>query len=194
ESAPARKWLEVGIAIALFCTIVVQTPEILKWIPPRKMENVPSKWGELFGWQQMGKTLFDRQTEVGPDAPVFGSNYENASEAEFYMTGQPDCWTLASDRPTAFDDFPGRPDIGLLQHLIYIRNMKPDRLPGPLPEVLTNDFPHIDYGDFYGLQFHRLLRVRQIVVASRGLVPMIFTPPATQPAPTTLPTSNPKVP
>lgn len=194
ESLPARKWLETGIAVALVCTIVVQTPEIMNWIPKNRMESIPDKWGELFGWRQLGRTLSDRQSQIGPDAPVFASNYENASEAEFYMTGQPDCWTLGSDRPTAFDDFPGRPDLGLLRHLIYVRNAKPDKPNGPLPDILTKSFPHLDLGDFYAFQFGRVLRMRQIVVASRGFEPMIIMSPATQASPVTQPTPNPKAP
>ena len=104
----AMKWTRLGCAVALGITIVMHAPELL--YHTHLVRPLPRKLNEMFGWREMGTTIF----KVGGRLPVVCNTHEDAGEASFYLPGQPTVWCVSlgpNSRPTSFDYLPGGPDL-----------------------------------------------------------------------------------
>lgn len=150
-------WARLGIIIAAVMMVIAQLPEIMLLVPNRLVANIPNPWEEMFGWRDCGRAL----GELSQGAPVFCTSYENASEASFYMPGQPQVWTLDTSRPTEFDYFPGRPDPASLQKLVCVTRAAAQQ---DIPEELRS-FAHTTTQSWQTTALRRTVRKRQFIIA-----------------------------
>jgi hypothetical protein len=113
----------------------------------------------MFGWENYGRALGKRAKGGG----VFCTSYENAAEAAFYMPGRPEVWTIATDRPTAYDFFGGRPEAASLERVVCVTRA------GALtdvPEELRG-FATITIESWQTTALDRVVRRRRFIIAQR---------------------------
>jgi hypothetical protein len=154
-------WAKAGVIVALVMTIGMQLPEVVWSINPK----IPSpQWDRLFGWRELAADV----DQSRGNSPVYAEDYEYASEMSFYMKGQPETYMLNWwHRPTAYDYFPGRPDIDQLDRFLIVKKITRD---GPLPagaklqQGFTADRAIVDPGD---KQFNHSVRQSEIIVATK---------------------------
>jgi hypothetical protein len=152
-------WARVGVVVAAAATVVGHVPEVIELIPVERMPTIPSRWEDMFGWRDMAAEL----DEVGGGAGIYCTSYENAAEAEFYMAGHPQVWTVDSDRPTEFDFLPGRPDPPSLNQVVYVTRFSPETgVPADL-----RDFSSVAMQPWATEALGRLVRRRWIIVAKK---------------------------
>ena len=83
----------------------------------------PNKLNDFYGWREMAHAV-DR-ARFG--APIVAGRHQDAAELAFYLPGQPDVWVFSlrdtaghlDNRATAFDYFPGRPDISANRRVLF---------------------------------------------------------------------------
>ncbi len=69
------------------------------------------------GWKQFGQAL----GKAADGVPVICNRHQDAGEAAFYMTSQPDVWCdSVGSRITAFDFFDRQPDYNEIPKLIFV--------------------------------------------------------------------------
>ena len=161
RAKPAR----LGIAIAAAAMLIGHLPESIYLIPNRFLSNIPNPWEEMFGWRDYGQELdaISLDPATGIHLPVFATSYENAAEASFYMTGHPEVWTLNTDRPTAFDYFPNRPDLSSLGNVVCVTRLSATE---DVPDALRG-FKQMNIIHWQTTALGRVVRRRQLVVAQR---------------------------
>jgi len=100
------KWIQIGCMVAVPITFFVNVPEA-PWelgLVSSLKHPMPRKLVEMSGWREMGRFL-DKESR---GALVVCATHEDAGEAAFYMTGQPEVWCASvgpDSRPTSFDYF-----------------------------------------------------------------------------------------
>jgi hypothetical protein len=147
----------VGVAAAAM--VVGQLPEIVRLVPVRMLASIPSRWEDMFGWENYGRALGDRAN----GATVYCTSYENAAEAGFYMPGRPEVWTISTDRPTAYDFFDGRPDLASLARVLCVtRAGASDDVPKEL-----RGFANISRESWQTTALDRVVRRRRFIIAQR---------------------------
>jgi 4-amino-4-deoxy-L-arabinose transferase-like glycosyltransferase len=105
-------WVRFGCIVALCCTLVALIPELIWWIGPDRLQAK-----EMFGWQQYATIV--QQLRRG-DA-LACNDYQPASELSFYLPGRPEIFSMnIRSRPSAFDYFPGRPDLASIDRLLFV--------------------------------------------------------------------------
>jgi 4-amino-4-deoxy-L-arabinose transferase-like glycosyltransferase len=151
-------WLRTGLITAICFTIALHLPEVLWTIAP----NIRQKsFEQNFGWRELAGAVH----AVDPSATVYCDTYENAAELSFYLPGRPQAWTLCVDRPTMFDDLPGRPDLASLDSLVFVSSgTRTDDSP---PIACLDAFPHQSITAFEPRVCGHRIRQRVIVVARR---------------------------
>jgi 4-amino-4-deoxy-L-arabinose transferase-like glycosyltransferase len=154
---PPMRWTRIGLIVAAVAMVIGHLPEIVELVPVRLMANIPNPWEEMFGWREMGTALDQRSA----GATVYCTSYENASEAAFYMAGRPSVWTIDTDRPTAFDFFPGRPDPASLEKVVCVTRVGSD-----VPLALKS-FSWLAVEPWHASALGRRVRPRQLIVAER---------------------------
>src|SRR5205807_5645277 len=108
-----RRWLKLGIAIALVVTLILHVPQLL-W---QTHLPAPRKLDELAGWRVWGAEL-DR---IAAGAPVLCNRHQDAAEAAFYMPGQPDVWASSEgSRMTAYDFMPSPPPYKSAPRILFM--------------------------------------------------------------------------
>jgi hypothetical protein len=118
-------WVRFGCIVALCCTLVALIPELIWWIGPDRLQAK-----EMFGWQQYATIV--QQLRRG-DA-LACNDYQPASELSFYLPGRPEIFSMnIRSRPSAFDYFPGRPDLASIDRLLFVGKV----------EDLTDQYPHV---------------------------------------------------
>jgi len=153
------QWLGIGLAVAAGAMVIGQVPEIVLLIPTRMLATIPSRWEDMFGWQDYGRALGDRAGA----ATVYCTSYENAAEAAFYMPGRPEVWTISTDRPTAYDFFAGRPDPASLARVLCVtRAGASDDVPTEL-----RGFANISREPWQTTALDRVVRRRRFIIAQR---------------------------
>jgi len=161
----AQRWFPVAIIVAAVMAVGAQIPEMIELVPTRILPNIPSTWEDLFGWREMGREL----DELCIGGVVYCTTYENAGEASFYMSGHPDVWMMDSDRDTAFDFFPGRPDPASLGLVVCVRNLR--RTPGPEgplpPELKAAGLDKIEIVHWQASALGRVVRRREFLLAEK---------------------------
>jgi 4-amino-4-deoxy-L-arabinose transferase-like glycosyltransferase len=153
------KWMGIGLAVAAGAMVIGQVPEIVELVPTRILATIPSRWEDMFGWENYGRALGKRAKGGG----VFCTSYENAAEAAFYMPGRPEVWTIATDRPTAYDFFGGRPEAASLERVVCVTRA------GALtdvPEELRG-FATITIESWQTTALDRVVRRRRFIIAQR---------------------------
>lgn len=160
--------LRLGATVALVGTIAIHFPAVLARMHVPKMD-------EVFGWKELGKQL--DQLTFG--APLVTTRHQDAGEAAFYMTGQPDVWCvdLGTSRPNAFDYFPNPPDFNTMPGVYFMGS----------PRNATI------FAERYGMHvesFHDLIIIKPGKPRKRRIALIVRRPAAmdtTQPAPATQP-------
>jgi hypothetical protein len=164
-------WLRRGMIVAGCMAAAIQIPDLaLIATPPRW--KVTRKFTELFGWREMA-----RQVEgISQGDPVFCSMYETAAELSFYMTGQPDTFVTGSDRATASDDFPNRPDLASprITRLVYVGANPNVQSPPEIVGAGFDQYPRMGI-DLRVERDGYLIRDRGALVAQKGPKPPTTT-------------------
>jgi 4-amino-4-deoxy-L-arabinose transferase-like glycosyltransferase len=171
-----RGLLRLGAIVALVGTVAIHFPEVLARM------NVP-KMDEVFGWRELGKQL-DLKTF---GAPLVTTRHQDAGEAAFYMSGQPDIWcvTLGDSRPTSFDFYPNPPDFHEMPAVWLMGSPKKAQM----------------FADQYGMHIERIEnltifkpgkpRTRRIILLTQGPpLPTATMPATTLPVPATAPSTS----
>jgi hypothetical protein len=167
RAKPAKDWLRLGLIVAVCGTVLLHGPEVLwavaPWVRVKNFE-------EQFGWRQLASQVdaAKREADLANDpsaTPVFCDTYQMASELSFYLSGQPQVWTLSVDRPTMLDYLPGRPDPGTQSRLVFVRSglhtASTPRVPG------LAEFTNQTAIDFNQHVLKHVLRQCTIIVAKR---------------------------
>jgi 4-amino-4-deoxy-L-arabinose transferase-like glycosyltransferase len=122
-------WTRFGCILALCCTLVAMFPELIWWIGPDRLQAK-----EMFGWRQYAATV--QQLRDG-DA-LAANDYQPAAELSFYLPGRPEIFSMnIRSRPSAYDFFPGRPDLASINRLLFIGKL----------DDLADQFPHVQRVD-----------------------------------------------
>jgi 4-amino-4-deoxy-L-arabinose transferase-like glycosyltransferase len=161
EEARAQlwRWVGIGVGVAGAAMVIGQVPEIVRLVPVRMLASIPSRWEDMFGWEDYGRALGDR----ADGATVYCTSYENAAEAAFYMPGRPEVWTISTDRPTAYDFFDGRPDLASLARVLCVtRAGASDDVPKEL-----RGFANISRESWQTTALDRVVRRRRFIIAQR---------------------------
>jgi len=158
-------WVTKGVALGLAGAVVLHVPEMIRLVPVRWMEKIPSRWEEAFGWKDFGKEM-DALNAAGE---LYCTSYEYASEASFYMRGNPQVWLIATDRPTAYDYFPGRPLPASLGRVVCVTRA------GSAAEADLTDIPdeiksfsHVEARFWNTTALGRVVRRRRLIIATQG--------------------------
>jgi 4-amino-4-deoxy-L-arabinose transferase-like glycosyltransferase len=151
-------WTRIGLIVAAVGLVIAHLPETLELIPAHRLSTIPGPWDAMFGWADYGRALDAR----ADGAAVFCTSYENAAEASFYMTGRPDVWTIDTNRPTAYDYFPGRPDLQSLEKVVCVTRAATNKVPREL-----SGFPQIKMEQWQTTALGRTVRPRQFIFAQR---------------------------
>ena len=122
EQSPGASdgWLKGGCRLAAAFTVVLYVigfPAITAAIL-RLPFNKPHNLKDLAGNREEARELARQAASF--NAPVVCNHYQDASEAAFYMPGQPDVWCDGiGARPTAFDYFDDQPDFAPIPRILW---------------------------------------------------------------------------
>ncbi len=148
--AKRKGLLSLGWKIALVFTVIAHIPELALMAHIR---IVPAN--DVFGWQQLAQWVDDSND----GAPVFCSNYQNAAELSFYLKGQPEVWSVNTDRRSnAYDYFDDKPDLEDLDRVAFV---------GGQESIVDRYFPTLRSADLKVSRFGQPIRTRTLTLADR---------------------------
>ena len=115
---PRVFWAELALIVALVMTVVMHAPALVWKVAPSI--STP-QWDHLYGWSELARNGVEPMRQ---DSPIFGADYEYASELSFYLPDKPQVWPLADQtRKTAFDFFGGQSDPQSYARVVLVRRI-----------------------------------------------------------------------
>ncbi|MDQ2686362.1 MAG: glycosyltransferase family 39 protein [Armatimonadota bacterium] len=92
--ARRRVWPGVCLGFAGLMAAVALFPGLLYGLGVKFHKPSQDRTNELYGWRTLATRVAQEEAIVGGNPFVFGTNYRMPSEAAFYLTGQPQTYSL----------------------------------------------------------------------------------------------------
>lgn len=103
----------LGIAVALFCTVVIHVPQIFFAAFPQLAID---RWDEQRGWRELAGEVARRSGGLH----VITNKYQDASELAFYLPQHPTIFPVRNPYPTEFEFLPGYQPPDSFERLIVV--------------------------------------------------------------------------